>query len=75
MNKELAALFDDEAELGSEDEDHGDRVKKIDRDDIEENEDGLDEDLEGFIDREIANDNDDINDPNNAALSKYLLDV
>lgn len=61
-------MFEDEAELGSDDEDHADRVKKIDRDDVEENEDGLDEDLEGFIDREIANDNDAINDPNNAAL-------
>lgn len=75
MNKELAAMFDDEAELGSEDEEHDNRRKEIDRDDIEENEEGLDKDLEGFIDYNMPNDNDDIHDPNNAALQKYLLDV
>lgn len=75
MSKELAELFENEAELGSDDEEHGDRVKHIRRDDIEENEEGLDADLEGFIDYNMPGDNDEINDPNDAAFQKYMLDV
>ena len=51
--KELAAFFEDEAELGSDDEEKGDMAKSINKDDAEENEDGLDKDLEGFIDRQF----------------------
>jgi len=38
-----------EAELGSDNEDNDDRAKNIDRNDAEEQEDGLDKDLEGFV--------------------------
>jgi hypothetical protein len=45
MNK----FFELEADMGSDDEEHDDFVKKINSDDEEENEDGLDKDLEGFV--------------------------
>ena len=46
----MSRMFDDEAELGSDDEDNDDIRKKIDRNDEEEMDgDELDEDLEGFV--------------------------
>ena len=48
--KKMAKFFDNEAELGSDDEEHDDVRKNIDKDgDEEENEDGLDDDLDGFV--------------------------
>jgi hypothetical protein len=35
--------------LGSDDEEKDEKMKKIDENDLEENEDGLDSDLEGFV--------------------------
>ena len=39
-----------EADLGSDNEENDDRVKNINKDDIEEDEDGLDDSLDGFVD-------------------------
>ena len=44
--------MEDEAELGSDDEDKDDVRKEIDMNDEEENEEGLDEDLRDFVDTE-----------------------
>ena len=45
----MARFLDDEAELGSDDENNDDARKRINKNDAEENEDGLDADLEGFV--------------------------
>lgn len=47
--KALRKFLDMEAELGSDDEENDDVRKDIDRGDEEENEDGLDDDLDGFV--------------------------
>lgn len=48
----LRRFVDDEAELGSDNEENDERAKAIDRNDIEEREDDEDDrDLEGFVDR------------------------
>jgi hypothetical protein len=52
--KKYAKMFDDEAELGSDCEEHDNIKKVIDKDnDLEENEDGMDSDLDGFVDRRV----------------------
>ena len=38
-----------EADQGSDNEEHDDIKKDINRDDLEENEEGFDQDLEGFV--------------------------
>ena len=49
--KKIKNFFEDEAELGSDDEENDDVRKHIDRlNDDEENEEGLDDDLDGFVD-------------------------
>jgi len=48
-----AKFMDLEADLGSDNEENDDRVKKINREDAEENENGLDDDLDGFVDQEV----------------------
>ena len=45
--------MDLEADLGSDNEENDDRIKAINRDDAEENEAGLDGDLEGFVTNEV----------------------
>jgi hypothetical protein len=45
----LNKFFDDEAELGSDDEDNDNIRKEINKNDADENEDGLDEDLKEFV--------------------------
>ena len=45
----LKRFLEDEAELGSDDEEKDDDIKQINREDGEENEDGLDDDLDGFV--------------------------
>jgi len=45
----MAGFFDQEAELGSDDEDNDDVRIVINKNDVEENEDGLDDDLDGFV--------------------------
>lgn len=44
-------FFDEEAELGSDDEEKDDVKKQINKEDIEENEDGLDSSLDGFVEK------------------------
>lgn len=71
----LANFIEDEAELGSDDEERADFVSKaINRDDVEENEDGHDQDLEDFIDRKYQGDDEEIADPTNAAYQQFMLD-
>lgn len=45
--------MDLEADLGSDNEENDDRVKRINREDAEENENGLDDDLDGFVTHEV----------------------
>jgi hypothetical protein len=45
----LAGFFDEEAGLGSDDEEKDDIIKHINKNDAEENEEGLDDDLDGFV--------------------------
>lgn len=68
-----AKLFDDEAALGSDNEENDDRVKHIDKDgDSEEDESGLDSDLEGFVEKgAIVGDQEEIQAGNQAALDLY----
>lgn len=71
--KALRKYLDDEAELGSDDEDHDDVRKNIDREGDEEDEDGLDEDLGGFV----VHDGDDaeIGDESADHYAKFQLDM
>lgn len=41
--------MEEEAELGSDNEENDERRKEINRNDLEEDEEGMDEDLEGFV--------------------------
>ena len=41
--------MEEEAELGSDDEENDDYIRQINKNDDEENEDGLDDDLDGFV--------------------------
>ena len=51
--KSAAARFMDlEADLGSDNEENDDKIKRINKDDLEEDENGLDDSLEGFVDHE-----------------------
>lgn len=45
-----AKFMDLEADLGSDNEANDDKIKKINKDDYEEDEEGLDDDLDGFVD-------------------------
>ena len=79
---QVAEFFEDQAELGSDNEDADDAKRMIDRNDVEENEDGLDSDLDGFIDHtkdgrgEInLGDDEEIEDLEEAARMKYMLDI
>lgn len=65
-------MFDEEAELGSDDEENDDIRKDIDRNDEEENEDDLDDDLEGFV---VRGDDEEIDDPNQEMYEKYRQDM
>lgn len=62
----MKRFLEEEAEVGSDDEEHDDVRKAIDRDgDLEENEEGLDEDLQDFVvheadDAEVGPENDTI---------------
>lgn len=77
---DLVGFFEDEAELGSDDENNDAIKKEINKNDVEENEEGLDSDLEGFIDHtkygrgeEVMNlDEDEIEDLEDGARQKFL---
>ena len=45
-------FMDLEADLGSDNEENDDIIKKIDRNDLEEDENDLDDSLDGFVDNE-----------------------
>ena len=73
----LRRFVDDEAELGSDNEENDDKAKSIDRNDIEEREDDdLDEDLEGFVDRgPLEGDDEEIEAGNEAAYAAFQAQV
>lgn len=66
-------FFDEEAELGSDDEEKDDVRKDINKNDVEENEDGLDSSLDGFVDKEV--DNAVIGDAEADALAQFQQDL
>jgi len=68
----MRMFVDDEAELGSDDEEHDDTKKRIDADDMEENEDDLDKDLEGFVVQ--GGDDAEIGEGNDEMMQKFLND-
>ena len=70
--EKVAGFFDDEAELGSDDENKDDTKKQINKNDIEENEEGLDSDLDGFVDNR---DEKEIGDPDDGAEEKFRQDL
>jgi len=68
-----ARFLDIEADLGSDNEENDDRVKKINKDDVEEDEEGLDDSLDGFVDHDVlAGDDQEIVAGNEAARELYL---
>ena len=69
----MRRFFEDEAELGSDNEDNDEcKAKQINMNDEEENEDGQDEDLEGFVDRApLEGDAEQIEAGNEAAHEAY----
>ena len=68
-----AAFLDQEAELGSDNEENDDKVKKINKDDAEEDENGLDDSLDGFVDNEApAGDDEEIKAADQAARDLFL---
>ena len=72
QRQKVAGFFDDEAELGSDDENKDDTKKQINKNDIEENEEGLDSDLDGFVDNR---DDKEIGDPDHDAEEKFRQDL
>jgi hypothetical protein len=72
-NREAAkGFFDEEAELGSDDENKDDARKAINKDDLDENEDGMDSDLDGFV---AKGDDIEIGDAEEGALNKFMQDM
>ena len=70
----MSRFLEEEAELGSDNEENDDVRKNIDRvGDDEENENGLDDDLDGFVVR--AGDDEEIGDENADMHQKYLRDM
>ena len=66
------AFFEDEAELGSDQEGNDDIKKKIDKNDQDEVDDGLDSDLDGFV---VHGDDVEVPDADVNAHAKYLVDM
>ena len=71
--KKMAALFDEEAELGSDNDENDDLKKDINKDDADENEDGMDEDLDGFVVQ--GDDNQVIGDAEEDMMKKFQQDL
>lgn len=69
----LRRFLDEEAELGSDQEENDDVRKAINREDDEENEDGLDRDLDGFVVHE--GDEQEIGDESEGMMAKYHADM
>jgi hypothetical protein len=68
----MAGFIDEEAELGSENEDNDDRVHRINKGEADEDEDGLDSDLDSFI--HVPDENDEIQDDPNADIHARFMD-
>ena len=68
----LAKFFDEEAELGSENEENDDRRRVINKGDKEENEEGMDEDLADFI---VHGDEDVVGEEEEGMMSKFMADM
>jgi hypothetical protein len=66
-------FIEEEAELGSDDEDKDDIRKKINKDDAEEDEDGLDADLADFVDH--APDDEIIGEADEEMYAKFNRDM
>ena len=65
--------MDLEADLGSDNEENDDRVKRINREDVEEDENGLDDSLDGFVDHEqLVGDDEEIQAADQAARDLFL---
>ena len=68
-----ARFMDLEADLGSDNEENDDKVKRINRDDYEEDENGLDDSLDGFVDHnEPAGDQEEIKAGDEAARDLFM---
>lgn len=65
-------FFEDEAELGSDDEENDNVRKAINKNDAEEDEDGLDEDLKDFV---VEADENEIGEAEDEARIKYEMDL
>ena len=70
--RRVKKFYEDEAEVGSDDEEHDDVRKDINRDDEEEDEEGLDEDLGGFV---VHGDEEEIGGVPEGAMEKFKLDM
>ena len=69
----MAGFFEDEAELGSENEENDHHIKNINKRDAEEDEEGLDEDLKDFV--HIPGDNEEIPDNASDVHRRYMEDL
>ena len=68
-----ARFMDLEADLGSDNEENDDRIKQINRGDLEEDENGMDDSLDGFVEHgALAGDNEEIEEGNEAARALYM---
>ena len=65
-------FFEDEAELGSDDEENDHIRKAINKNDQDEDENGLDEDLKDFV---VQADDEEVGDAEHEALIKYQADL
>lgn len=73
QKSEAARFMDLEAELGSDNEENDDRIKRINKTDFEEDENGLDDSLDGFVDNEQpAGDDEEIEAANQAARDLFI---
>lgn len=72
QNSAVNRFFEDEAELGSDDEENDNIRKAINKNDAEEDEDGLDEDLKDFV---VEADENEIGEAEHEALIRYQMDL
>lgn len=71
----IAKFLEEEAELGSDNEEHDDVRKKIRSDEDEDEGSNSDSDLSGFVDNAPLGDEDEIAEANAALREKYLLEA
>ncbi len=68
----MRRFLEEEAELGSDDEENDDIRKDINRNEEDENDDDLDSDLEGFV---VRGDDEEIANPTEDMYQKYQKDM